>query len=438
MGSNPVRMLTVMSAKHVVNTPMSCNCTPRKFDIVEYTDCSITFEWFIDVQDECLSYELDHRPPHGTDNLPVTTFSSKDLNALIIDVQDECLSYELHHRPPQGINNLSVRTFSSKDVVEGGNGRRMYTLQNLLPETCYEFKLRSVYKDAKSHYSQSKTKQTLKLENEPNKEMQDQTSVKTNLPVSVTLRQQLNIKNSKNQNPMISSCIKIGNTLVFDDYLNEQLIICNSDGSDIDHISLSYEPRYITEIDSNTVAVSCIDCIILIINISTRSVTSTISKTRDNCWGISYNDTNLYVIIDKRTIHVIDLTGKVIRTIRVPPSLINDITVDRDRLVCKNNSTIYCCSLEGKLMWKFKKVKFRDLRGVTTDNEGNVYVTNAMTHTVIVVSDDGKHHRELLTESDGLNKPLGIYFNKKENTLLVCNYEGKSNVFLFDVKHKLT
>ncbi|VDI06416.1 Hypothetical predicted protein [Mytilus galloprovincialis] len=99
---------------------------PRRFDIVECTDCSITIEWFIDVQDECLSYELDHRPPQGKDN-------------------------------------LSGRTFSSKDVVEGENGRRMYTLQNLLPETCYEFKLRSVYKDAKSHYSKYKTKQTLKL-----------------------------------------------------------------------------------------------------------------------------------------------------------------------------------------------------------------------------------------------------------------------------------
>ncbi|XP_052097310.1 uncharacterized protein LOC127732274, partial [Mytilus californianus] len=39
----------------------------------------------------------------------------------------------------------------------------MYTLQNLLPETYYELKMRSVYKDAKSHYSESMTKQTLKL-----------------------------------------------------------------------------------------------------------------------------------------------------------------------------------------------------------------------------------------------------------------------------------
>ncbi|VDI77458.1 Hypothetical predicted protein, partial [Mytilus galloprovincialis] len=65
--------------------------------------------------------------------------------------------------------------------------------------------------------------------------------------------------------------------------------------------------------------------------------------------------------------------------------------------------------------------EFQDLRRVTTDDEGNVYVTNLRTHTVVVVSDDGKHHRELLTKSDGLKEPWGIYFDKKENVLLVCN-----------------
>ncbi|CAC5407290.1 TN [Mytilus coruscus] len=362
---------------------------PRQFDIAECTDCSITIEWFIDVQDECLSYELDDRPP-GTENLPVRTFSSKDVMEgkmddasprkfdivectdcsitieWFIDVQDECLWYELDRRPPQGTDNLSVRTFSSKDVVEGENGRRMYTLQNLLPEKCYELKLRSVYKDAKSHYSQSKTKQTLKI-----------------------------------------------------------------DGTDIHHIPLSYKPYHMTEINSNTVAVSCIfDRTILIINISTRSVTSTIN-TSGTCRGISYNDNNLYFVIDRSIIRVMDLTGEVIRTIPLPSDRsITNITVDRDRLVCRERTLIYCCSLDGKLMWEFKKDKFQDLRCVITDDEGNVYVTCSNTNTVVVISDDGKHHRELLTKSDGLNEPYGIYFDKKENILLVCNVSDRKAFLL--------
>ncbi|XP_076085429.1 uncharacterized protein LOC143056232 [Mytilus galloprovincialis] len=275
----------------------------------------------------------------------------------------------------------------------------------------------------------------LNLKIEPNKEAfdEDQAYVKNNLPVSVTLRQQLNIKKSKNENPMITSCIKTGNTLVITDYSNKRLIICNVDGTEIHHIPLSYKPGYITEIDSNTVAVSCEDSTILIINISTRSITSTIN-TSLTCYGISYNDNNLYVV-GMSIIHVMDMTGKVIRTIPVPTDDIYDITVDRDRLVCITWTSIYCFSLDGKVMWKFKKDEIQDLRHVTTDDEGNVYVTKEVTQTVIVVSDDGKHHRELLTKSDGLDKPWGIYFDKKENILLVSNlYDGKA--FLFDVRKK--
>ncbi|CAG2228075.1 unnamed protein product [Mytilus edulis] len=254
-----------------------------------------------------------------------------------------------------------------------------------------------------------------------------QTSLKDNLPVSANLRQKLKIskKHFWNKDPDIYSCIKIGNTLVFTDNDNDQLIICNSDGTDIHHIPLSYKPCYITEIDSNTVAVSCYDRTILIINISTRSITSTIN-TSGYCCGISYNDNNLYVVIDRSIIHVMDLTGKVIRTIPVPSDYIFDITVDRDRLVCIDNTSIYCCSLDGKVMWKFKKDEIQDLRRVTTDDEENVYVTDWMKDIVVVVSDDGKHHRELLTESDGLNRPYGIYFDKKK---IVC-------LLVIDVKNR--
>ncbi|CAG2205718.1 unnamed protein product [Mytilus edulis] len=292
-----------------------------------------------------------------------------------------------------------------------------------------------IYEEKEDAYSQS-----LKYEENTTKAeesfTQAQTPVKPNLPVSVTLLQHLKIKKSTNETLNITSCIKIGNTLVFAVYNNNRLIICNSDGTDIHHIPLYYTPHYLTEIDSNTVAVSCTDSNVLIIKISTRCVTSRINIS-SYCLGISYNDNILCVVIDWNIIHVMDLTGKVIRTIPLPSHDIRDITVDRDRLVCIDYTSIYCCSLDGKIIWKFEKDKFQDLCCVTTDNEGNVYVTDGRTHTVIVVSNDGQRHKEPLTKSDGLYEPNGIYFDKNENILLVCNNkDGKA--FLCDVKRKST
>ncbi|CAC5387143.1 unnamed protein product [Mytilus coruscus] len=204
-------------------------------------------------------------------------------------------------------------------------------------------------------------------------------------------------------------------------------------GSDVYHIFLPNKPLYITKVDSNTVAVSCTGKTILIINISTGSVTSSI-KTSGRYYGIVYDENNLYVVTDKG-INVMDLTGKFERTIPVPSVNIRDISVYRDKLVCIDNITIYCCSLYGTLKCQYKNDKFQNLRGVTTDCEGNVYVTDEWTNTVVMVTDLCNHYRDILTYLDGLDKPCGIHFDKKENVLLVSNaYLGKA--FLFDVQRE--
>ncbi|VDI67419.1 Hypothetical predicted protein [Mytilus galloprovincialis] len=133
-----------------------------------------------------------------------------------------------------------------------------------------------------------------------------------------------------------------------------------------------------------------------------------------------------------------DLTGTVLRTIPLPSyddmsDKSYEITVDKDRFVGVNSSAIYCL-LYGKLIWNFKN-EFDTLRCVTTDYEGNVYVTNERNNTAVVVSEDGKRYRKILTESNGLANPRGIYFDKKENMLMICSsYSGKAT--LFDVKKK--
>lgn len=265
------------------------------------------------------------------------------------------------------------------------------------------------------------------------------------------MRKQLNIKRD-DQSQNIYSCIKIGNTLLFTDYINKRLIICNADGTDIHYIRLSYSPYAITKVDSNTVAVSCQSIIIFIINISTGSVTNEINTSRD-CFGISYNDINLYVVIDRRLMYVMDLlceekrtlhlpskhivditvdkTCDEKRTIPLPSEHIVDITVDKNRMVIIERQSIYCCSLDGTQIWKTKKDNLKDLHSVTTDDEQNVYVTNCRENNVLVISNDGEHYRELFTELDELKEPWGIYFDKKDKILLVCN---DRDAFLFEVE----
>ncbi|VDI64988.1 Hypothetical predicted protein [Mytilus galloprovincialis] len=92
-----------------------------------------------------------------------------------------------------------------------------------------------------------------------------QTPVRYNLPVSVTLGQQLEFTNSGIESTKLLDYVKLGNTLVFTD-CNSRLITCSEDGTDVHYMPLSYSPFYITEVDGDTVAISS-DRIILLTSI---------------------------------------------------------------------------------------------------------------------------------------------------------------------------
>lgn len=68
--------------------------------------------------------------------------------------------------------------------------------------------------------------------------------------------------------------------------LDKQIIFCDTDGNDIQLMSLSYTPRYMTEVDKNTIAVSCkFDTVILIIDISKLLVVNKIITKKKDAMG---------------------------------------------------------------------------------------------------------------------------------------------------------
>jgi DNA-binding beta-propeller fold protein YncE len=44
-------------------------------------------------------------------------------------------------------------------------------------------------------------------------------------------------------------------------------------------------------------------------------------------------------------------------------------------------------------------------RGISVDNDGNVYVVGGGSNNVVVISPDGQRHRQILSAGDGLVNP---------------------------------
>jgi len=97
-----------------------------------------------------------------------------------------------------------------------------------------------------------------------------------------------------------------------------------------------------------------------------------------------------------------------------------------------NTHTVTCCDLHGTTQWEFNDERvLQHPYGISIDNDGNVYVVGYSSNNVVVISPDGKHHRQLLSSNDGLSHPIVLDYDKSTNSLLVVN--ESSTAFLFDV-----
>jgi DNA-binding beta-propeller fold protein YncE len=81
-------------------------------------------------------------------------------------------------------------------------------------------------------------------------------------------------------------------------------------------------------------------------------------------------------------------------------------------------------------MWAFKDENvLRAPIGIALDKNRNVYVAGRETNNVVVLSPDGENCREIVSNSEGLNKPYSLRINIDRSELLVCNLRGPAFVF---------
>ena len=110
------------------------------------------------------------------------------------------------------------------------------------------------------------------------------------------------------------------------------------------------------------------------------------------------------------------------------------VATSGDKLYYTNigTHTVTCCDLHGTTQWEFNDERvLQGPRGISVDNDGNVYVVGYFSHNVVVISPDGQRHRQILSSKDGLSKPNVLDYDKSTNRLLVVN--ESSTAFLFDV-----
>jgi len=226
----------------------------------------------------------------------------------------------------------------------------------------------------------------------------------------------------------ITGCIVCPNS-------NSRLVILNDDGTLDKEISCSLamgKSFDVTCLDDTTVAVST-GTGIEIININSTKTERRI-KTSKPCYGITHHNGVLVWCEYKRGIQMMNLSDGRVTTLVQQRNLSyhSYLTTCGENIYQTNNgtSTVTCYTIKGENLWEFKDESvLNDPRGVTVDNNNNVYVTSFTSNSVVVIEPDGRQGRQLNSSDDGLKYPIGIYLMKSKYNLLVTNHRGPAFLY---------
>ena len=202
--------------------------------------------------------------------------------------------------------------------------------------------------------------------------------------------------------------------------------------------STTFDTVYIN--DKNSVAVSfgwggnrCIT----MIDIESKKVMTTISMDTD-IYGMAIIGGTIYYFAREKGLKKLNVSDQSVRDIiNRDMTCVRYVATSQDKLYYTNyeKHTLICCDLHGTTQWEFNSERVLQVpRGISVDNDGNVYVVGYESNNVVVISSDGQRHIQLSSSKDGLVNPCVLEYDKSTNRLLVVNEEHTA--FLFDVTRR--
>ncbi|VDI42365.1 Hypothetical predicted protein [Mytilus galloprovincialis] len=251
---------------------------------------------------------------------------------------------------------------------------------------------------------------------------------------TLELKKKFTIKQKGNE-MYISGCtiMASGNLLIADHKGQTVLMEYNEDGHFIRDIPVSAHPWDLAVIDTDRIAVSYRSlCYIEIIDIKKIIVLKTV-ELKDKCNGISYSDGKIYVVVRNKGIVVLDIKGTILSTIKCRSNVFNISTSNTRIYYTQRDQGIVCsCIKTGEELWDFKDLSLVTPGGIAVDSDQNVFAAGIESNNLLMLQDDGKVKKSLLSETDGLQEPIRLCYNMKNNLLLMCNKRNQS-AFLYSV-----
>ncbi|XP_063418500.1 tripartite motif-containing protein 2-like [Mytilus trossulus] len=153
------------------------------------------------------------------------------------------------------------------------------------------------------------------------------------------------------------------------------------------------------------------------------------------CYGVSFQDESYIVNTHWKGIKIVGTSQEIVANKK---RFSNATGKDSYVASCKtcivhsdfHYDTITCFNFKGELLWTYKASTLRKPCGITFDSDSNIYVAGSASNNIVMISPDGMNAKQLLDSSHGILDPRAIYFDKKDNVLLVANHQESAFVYI--------
>jgi hypothetical protein len=217
------------------------------------------------------------------------------------------------------------------------------------------------------------------------------------------------------------------------------LQILNVDGSKERNLSLPiWRALDVACIDQNTAAItSSVTTSIKLVDLNTgKSVKHILTNTK--CSGITSTNGMLVFCAIGKGLTKVDLKDQnIVEIVAFATDIWSRVTSFNDRLYYTDSerSEVVCCDINGTIFWTFgDKSVLKAPSSITIDDFGHVYVVGANPVNVIIISPDGKEHRQLLSKADRLDNPRALHYDRQTRQLLVAN--ANTSALIYSVEYQ--
>jgi hypothetical protein len=185
-------------------------------------------------------------------------------------------------------------------------------------------------------------------------------------------------------------------------------------------------PWGVCYVKDNMVAVTLYDeKRVSFIDVTTNKIVKYVNVSK-RCYGIDCDGEIIVLImldINFYAFCTMDLDGNILCPVKALSERSSCISLFAKHFYIADftQGKLSCYRMNGDLRWSSNLGNMHKIRGLSIDIHGFVYAACSGSKQVIVIPQDGKQSRVILSQDDGMKEHFAVHIGRKTSSLLVCN-----------------